>query len=92
MTTLFTDDENAFCENAQISVSEMYYTNDRHVFQKNFFFFLSFFLMLVVHLYQQVVQCKVEELSFVLLTSTVVPDLCICITSSEQNRTEQNIV
>lgn len=54
------------------------------------FFSLVFFLMLVVHLYQQVVQCKVDELSFVLLRSTVVPELHICIASSEQNRKEQN--
>lgn len=51
---------------------------------------LVFFLMLAVHLYQQVVKCKVEELNFVLLRFTVVPELHICIASSEQNRAEQN--
>lgn len=43
--------------------------------------------MIAVHLYQQVVQCKVEELNFVLLRSTVVPELYICIESSKQNKT-----
>lgn len=33
VTTLFTDHEAAFCENVQISMSEIYYKNEGHVFQ-----------------------------------------------------------
>lgn len=57
MPTLFRDDKAAVCESAQISVSEMCYSNE--VLADFVYIYIciliriEFFLILVVHLYQQ---------------------------------------